>query len=112
MRTIVLNRSNLVQDGNNNKMVYQFPGSVEFKDSFIALSQVSMYYSWFNITQAYNNNIIQYTWRVGAVLTTFTVTIPDGLYEVSRLNEFLQFAMIQNGHYLVDSNNDNVYASI
>jgi hypothetical protein len=109
MRTIVLNRSNLVQDGDNNKMIYQFPGSVEFKDSFVALSQVSMYYSWFNISARYNNNIIQYVWTDATTTTTFDVVIPDGLYEVSRLNELLQFAMIQNGHYLVNSANENVY---
>jgi hypothetical protein len=109
MRTIVLNRSNLVQDGDNNKMIYQFPGSVEFKDSFIALSQVSMYYSWFNISSRYNNNIIQYVWTDATTTTTFDVVIPDGLYEVSRLNELLQFAMIQNGHYLINSANENVY---
>ena len=109
MRTIVLNRSNLVQDGENNKMIYQFPGSVEFKDSFVALSQVSMYYSWFNISARYNNNIIQYVWTDATTTTTFDVVIPDGLYEVSRLNELLQFAMIQNGHYLVNSANENVY---
>jgi hypothetical protein len=109
MRTIVLNRSNLVQDGENNKMIYQFPGSVEFKDSFVALSQVSMYYSWFNISARYNNNIIQYVWTDATTTTTFDVVIPDGLYEVSRLNELLQFAMIQNGHYLVNGANENVY---
>lgn len=109
MRTIVLNRSNIVQDGDNNKMIYQFPGSVHFKDSYIALSQVSMYYSWFNISEQFNNNIIQYTWRVGAVLTTFTVDIPDGLYEIAKINEYLQFAMIQNGHYLINAVGDNVY---
>ena len=109
MRTIVLNRSNLVQDGDNNKLIYQFPGSVEFKDSFVALSQVSMYYSWFNISSRYNNNIIQYIWTDATTTTTFNVVIPDGLYEVSRLNELLQFAMIQNGHYLINSANENVY---
>tara|TARA_R110002167_G_scaffold356291_3_gene571011 strand:+ start:10275 stop:11162 length:888 start_codon:yes stop_codon:yes gene_type:complete len=109
MRTIVLNRSNLVQDGDNNKMIYQFPGSVEFKDSFVALSQVSMYYSWFNISSRYNNNIIQYVWTDATTTTTFDVVIPDGLYEVSRLNELLQFSMIQNGHYLINSANENVY---
>tara|TARA_R110000868_G_scaffold37678_1_gene133030 strand:- start:10564 stop:11454 length:891 start_codon:yes stop_codon:yes gene_type:complete len=109
MRTIVLNRSNLVKDGDNNKLIYQFPGSVNFKKSYLALSQLSMYYSWYNISSIYNNNIIQYTWWSGAVQTTYTLTIPDGLYEVAKLNEFLQFAMIQNGHYLVNTTNENVY---
>ena len=109
MRTIVLNRSNLVGDGQNNKMIYQFPGSVLFKDTYIAVSQISMYYSWYNISTALQNNVFQYTWRVGATTTTFTITIPDGLYEVAVLNELLQFAFIQNGHYLVNASGQNVY---
>jgi hypothetical protein len=109
MRTIVLNRSNLVGDGLNNKMIYQFPGSVIFKDTYIAVSQISMYYSWYNVSSALKNNILQYTWRVGTTTTTFTITIPDGLYEIAVLNELLQFAMIQNGHYLVNPSGQNVY---
>jgi hypothetical protein len=109
MRTIVLNRGNLVGDGQNNKMIYQFPGSVLFKDTYIAVSQISMYYSWYNISAQLQNNILQYTWRVGATTSTFTITIPDGLYEVAVLNELLQFAFIQNGHYLVNASGQNVY---
>lgn len=109
MRTIVLNSTNLVNDGQNNKLVYSFPGSVTFKDTYIALSQVSMYYSWYNISAELQNNILQYTFRSGAVTTTYTITIPDGLYEVETLNELLQFTFIANGQYLVDSVGDNVY---
>jgi hypothetical protein len=105
----VLNRSNLVGDGLNNKMIYQFPGSVLFKDTYIAVSQISMYYSWYNVSSALKNNILQYSWRVGTATTTFTITIPDGLYEIAVLNELLQFAMIENGHYLVNGSGQNVY---
>lgn len=109
MRTIVLNSTNLVNDGQNNKLVYSFPGSVLFKDTYVALSQVSMYYSWYNISAELQNNILQYTFRSGAVTTTYTITIPDGLYEVETLNELLQFTFIANGQYLVDSTGNNVY---
>jgi len=109
MRTIVLNASNLVNDGQNNKMVYSFPGSVVFKDSYVALSQVNMYYSWYNISEVLSNNVLQYTWRVGATTTTYTINIPDGLYEVSTLNELLQYTMIQNGHYLINNFAENIY---
>jgi hypothetical protein len=68
-----------------------------------------MYYSWYNISSQLQNNVFQYTWRVGATTTTFTITIPDGLYEVAVLNELLQFAFIQNGHYLVNASGQNVY---
>lgn len=109
MRTLIVNSTNLVNDGQNNKLVYKFPNSVHFKDSFISLSQAQMYYSWFNITSEFNNNTIQYVWIDGAgVQTTYTITIPDGLYEVNTLNQLLQFTFIQNGHYLVNSG-QNVY---
>ena len=56
MIVIVLNQNNLVPDGQNNKLVYKFPNSVLFKNNSIAVSSVSMYYSWFNISSIYNNN--------------------------------------------------------
>lgn len=126
MRTIVLNQSNLVQDGNNNTLVYKFPNSVTFSNSEIAIAQITMYYSWFNITSKYRNNYFTFNWVNAANTnnyTTYTVYIPDGLYEVSDLNAFLQFVFINAPSlstsvisptpaapfYLVDSAGDNVY---
>lgn len=111
MRTLIVNSTNLVNDAQNNKLIYKFPNSVHFKDSFISLSQAQMYYSWFNITSEFNNNTIQYVWIDGAgVQTTYTITIPDGLYEVNTLNQLLQYTFIQNGHYLVNSGQNVYYA--
>jgi hypothetical protein len=109
MRTLVLNSSNLVLDGQNNKLIYNFPNSVLFKDSYIAVSSISMYYSWFNISSQLANNTFTYTWVAAAVTTTYTVTIPDGIYEVSTLNAYLQYTFLANGHYLVSSTGQNVY---
>ena len=110
MRTLVLNYANLVQDGQNNKFVYRFPNSVQFKDNYIAFTACSMYYSWFNITNDYQNNTFSYNWINGAgVATTYTITIPNGLYEITTLNQLLQYNMIQNGHYLVNGSGENVY---
>lgn len=110
MKVIVLNNSNLVQDGENNKFVYRFPNSVQFKDNYIAFASCSLYYSWFNIRNLYQNNYFTYNWINGAgVATTYTIQIPDGLYEISTLNQYLQFCFIQNGHYLVNASGENVY---
>lgn len=109
MRTLVLNSNNIVQDGQNNKLVYNFPNSVLFKDAYIALSNVSMYYSWFNISTAFANNTFSYNWTQGATTTTYTVIVPNGLYEISSLNQFLQFTMIANGTYLTTAGGLNVY---
>jgi len=110
MRTLILNTTNIVPDGQNNKFVYRFPNSVQFRDSYLAFAQATLYYSWFNITENLRNNILQYNWIDGAgVATTYTINVPDGLYEIKTLNDLLQFTMIQNGHYLVNAANENVY---
>jgi hypothetical protein len=102
MFVLVLNQSNLVQDGQNNKLVYRFPNSVNLTNKYIAVSQINMYYSWFNITAGFANNTLSYTWTDGAVLTTFQIIIPDGLYEVAEINSYCQFQMVSNGTYWND----------
>lgn len=110
MRTIILNTTNLVADGQNNKLVYRFPNSVRLDDAYLAVSSVVMYYSWFNITTSLVNNTFSYNWITGAgPAVTYTITVPNGLYEINTLNQLLQFTMIQNGHYLVDGAGNNVY---
>lgn len=101
MRTLVLNQTNLVPDGQNNKLVYSFPNSVKFSKAYLAVSSISMYYSWFNISTALNNNTFSYTWVSGVTTTTYTISVPDGLYEISTLNQLLQFNFLANGHYLI-----------
>lgn len=109
MFILVLNSSNIVQDGQNNKLVYNFPNSINFKDKYIAVSSVTMYYSWFNIDSKYSNNVFTYSWTSAAITTTYTVTIPNGLYNIADINYYLQWTMINNGHYLVNSGGENIY---
>ena len=104
-----MNSSNLVQDGQNNKLIYKFPNSVVFKNNSIAVSSVSMYYSWFNISRAFMNNTFSYSWTQGTTITTYQVVIPDGLYEISQINAYLQFVMISNNTYLIDASGKYVY---
>ena len=104
-----MNSSNIVQDGQNNKLIYKFPNSVVFKDNSIAVSSVSMYYSWFNISSALGNNTFSYSWTNGTTITTYQVVIPDGLYEIAQLNSYFQFVMISNDTYLIDSTGKYVY---
>jgi hypothetical protein len=101
MFVLVLNSKNLVQDGKNNKLVYKFPNSVQFKDKYVAITSISMFYSWDNISAVFNNNRFTYTWTAGAVTTTYEVLIPDGIYEIQDLNNYLQYVMISNNHYWI-----------
>ena len=99
MFIIVFNQTNIVPDGQNNKLVYKFPNSVNLKDKYIAVSEISMYYSWFNIATIYSNNYFTYTWTVGVTTTTYTITIPDGLYEINDLNNLIQYTCLVNKTY-------------
>lgn len=107
--TIVINQSNLVNDGNNNTYIYSFPNSVQFPNHEIAVSSLTMYFSWANITTAYQNQVFTYTWTVGTTPTTYTITIPPGLYEIADINNYFQYIMIQNGTYLINTALKNVY---
>jgi hypothetical protein len=111
MRTIVLNQTNLIQDGKNNKLVYNFPNSVHFKNNSIAVSSISMYYSWFNISAELQNNQFSVAYLDPTnTLVTIPIVIPDGVYEIATLNALLQFTLINEGFYLIDTNtNKNVY---
>ena len=109
MRTLVFTQSNIVPDGQNNKLRYNFPNSILFKKNSIAVASVNMYYAWNNIAVNYQNNTFTYTWTTGGTTNPYTIIIPDGTYEVTDLNNLLQYNFIKNGHYLVNATGQNVY---
>lgn len=113
MKNIIYNSSNLnTSSSYNNVYTSNFPsGSVVFRNESVALAEIALYNSFYNITSAttssrYNNNEFQYIWVDG---TTVTVTIPDGAYEYSDINTYLISVMTANKHYLINSSSENVY---
>lgn len=110
MNTIVLNSTNVVSGSNNSSLTYKFPNSVVFDDHQIAVQSVSLYYSWQNINNTtLKNNTFSYTWVTGGTTTTYDVNIPSGLYEITDINNYLQYVFIMNGHYLINATSQNVY---
>jgi hypothetical protein len=108
--TLVLNSSN-VSANSKNTYVYNFiGGNFQVKeDSEICISNISIPYSWYNISSTYNNKQFQFTWRVGTTTTTYTITLPDGFYLISDINQYLQLYCQQNGFYLINASGDYVY---
>ena len=102
---LIVDKTNLIGN-DNNTFVYRFPSSVAFPNHELALASVDMYYAWYNVSALLGNNTFSYVWTDG---TVNTVVLEDGLYEISTINERLQFAFIANGHYLVDSGGNNIY---
>jgi hypothetical protein len=111
---ITLNSSN-VSTTQTNTFNYSFPsGSVNFKNSRVAVQSIIIPYSWLNVNgTVYNNAALQLIFpvRISGSNTTATLnlTIPNGFYTVSQLNSYLQSQMIAAGYYLVNGRSQNVY---
>ena len=110
MYPLIINSSGLQPTIFKNAYRYTFPqGSVKFQGSKVAISNINMYYSWFNITATNQNNTISILWPSGAGSITYNITIPDGYYDVAGLNQYIQQFCITNALYLIDPNGDFVY---
>jgi len=104
---LVLNSSNVIGRDNNIYKYNFINGMFTIPEgSEIALSSITMPYSWFNITTAYNNNTFQIIWY-GTTTTTYTVVLPNGFYLISDINNYLENFMILNSLYLIDSSTGN-----
>jgi len=111
MHTITISRADI--DGpDNNRFVYNLPGSKNLEGAEIALVDLFMYYSWLNINaQPLQNNTLSIVWpamvEIGGInttnQTTIPIVIPDGLYEISDINSYLQQWSIDNNYYLINS---------
>ena len=74
---LVLNSTNVIGN-NNNTYKYNFiNGMYSIKDAVIAVSNITVPYSWYNITQAYNNTTFQFTWY-GSSTVNYTVALKPG----------------------------------
>jgi len=110
MSNIVLNKSNITNSNNNSELSYKFPRDVVLDNHEIVLSHLNLYYSWFNVSAANNNNKFSYIWPwVNSGSTEFQVVLEDGYYSVSTLYEVLITHMVANGHFLVLSSDPSKY---
>ena len=113
--SIVLNSNNVTTNGTKSQYTYNFiNGALNIpENSLMCVSNVTIPYSWFNVNSSqYNNNTFQYTFptpnpHTGA--TVFTVTLPNGFYTATDINQYLQTQMIANKQYLVNSAGEYVY---
>ena len=79
------------------------PSVVDLSDYDVAVGQAYLYYSWYSISSANQNNTYQFVYPTSAGSTTYTVVIPDGAYNISDLNAHLQYFCIQNGLYITNN---------
>lgn len=104
---IILNSDN-VNNSSNSQYKFNFiTGNFTVKsDAEICLSQIQIPYSWFNISNAYQNNKFNFISWLGI---TYNITLPDGFYTISDVNNFMETFFINNGLYLIDNSGNNIY---
>lgn len=84
-----------------NTYALSLPNTVDLNNFAVAVGNAYVYYSWYNINSyPLNNN--QFTLIVPG-MSNQTITIPDGAYNISDLNNYLQYWFIDNGLYITNS---------
>lgn len=108
MRTIILNQT--YGSTNPARITFLFPTNQVFEECEVAVANLSLFYSWFNITSQYGNNTVSYQWPTSTgTMQTYSITLPDGSYNIDDINNYIQLQMENNGTYLLDANNLPVY---
>lgn len=102
---ITLNSSNVVQGTSNNTYQYTFKnGAFDIPEgSMLSISQITIPYSWVNVSSALGNNVLGYAIPAGSSVQYFSTTLADGFYDIAALNKALQTLFISNGHYWVNT---------
>lgn len=98
---IVINSSNFVTQ---NTYKINLSTTVDLNDYECSLGNMQVYHSWYNINSfPLNNNQFALTIPKNGGSDTLAIIIPDGAYNISDLNNYLQYRLIQGGYYLTNS---------
>ena len=110
VNTILINNSHLVNNnGAKNTYSYKFNGGGlelhQTKRNQLAVAQLSIPFSFFNISDSFNNNLFYYIFNGN----TYPVYLGNLYGDISTINKKLQQVFVLNGHYLQNALNDYVY---
>ena len=85
-----------------NNFTYEVPlqSNINLSDYEVSIGTGFVYYSWYNISAALNNNSFQLSIPNGGTTTTITITLPDGAYNISTINNYMEAQLLAQGYYL------------
>ena len=75
-------------------------------EKIIALSNLSIYYTWKNIKSSYNNN----KFKISAPTWNDKFELPDGSYSVSNIQDYFEYILETYGEY-VDTKSIQIYVN-
>jgi len=107
---LTLNSTNVSNTTTNTSFKYNFiNGGFTCKDYEMCVSNITLPYSFYNVSSYYANKTFSLSFPTAATFTAYDITLPDGFYTVSTINNYIQQVCIDNGAYLIDSSGNYVY---
>ena len=88
MDTIFMNSENS-KNSNPHFLTFKLTDKLDLRrgEKIIALSNLSIYYTWKNIKSSYKNN----KFRIAAQTWNDKFELPDGSYAVSNIQDYLEY---------------------
>ena len=75
----------------------------------MCISSLTLPYSWYNVSSAYNNKTFQIIHPTSTTPTTLNITLPDGFYTVDDIDSYIKQQLYLNNFYLLDGSGNTVY---
>jgi len=98
---VIIDSTNFVS---SNSFKVNLANSTDLSQFDVSVSQALIPYSWDSINATpLNNNRFQLTIPTSGAEVVTTITVPDGAYQISDLNNYLQWWFISNGYYITNT---------
>lgn len=106
--TLILLNSSTATSGTSDNFTIKYSTPIDIKGRMyeVALKKMYFWHTYHNISAEKGNNTFRY---YNGVSFSPTITLPDGLYDIDDINEYLHAVMVNNGDYTVDGYGQNVY---
>ena len=90
MNVILINSENS-KTSKSNVLTLKLTNKLDLRigEKVIALSNLSIYYTWRNIKNSYNNN----KFKISAPTWNDEFELPDGSYSVSNIQDFFEYIL-------------------
>lgn len=88
METIFINSGNSKKAQDSSKLTLDIFNTIDLTGSqrYVFLSNLSIYYTWKNVTKEYNNN----KFKINTPKWSEEFSLPDGSYSVSNIDEYFK----------------------
>ena len=105
MDTIFMNSENS-KTSDSHRLVLNLSDKINLKrsDEYVALSNLSIYYTWKNIKKSYKNN----KFKISALTWNEEFELPDGSYSVSDIQDYFEY-ILKKHETVTDNPSTRIY---